>query len=146
MKPAPVVLRRLLTALLVVLTPLAGLDLCTAGALAGRADLMCGMERSARPCATPPACPHCTPVPRVPTPPSPASHGPTCCDLQPQASSVGEVPALLTPAVTAHPAVAVADLVGDPPALPAVRVEPPDGRAPPGEFPPPLSPRAPPLG
>jgi hypothetical protein len=151
MKPTSALLRRFLTAALVILPPLAGTDLCTIGALTGRTDLMCGMERAlARPAAAAPAaCPHCASAGPAPaTGPAPASNGgPTCCDLRPQAATAGEAPALSAPAPLAHPAVTAPDfafVIPPAPAVPCVVAD--AGRAPPGDPPPPPSPRAPPLG
>jgi hypothetical protein len=157
MKPASAILRRVLTTALAILPPLAGMDLCTVGAVTGRADLMCGMERTASVCqvkTAPRACPYCAPAEprptlRVGTPapaPAPApSRGPTCCDLRPQAAGTGEAPALGVPSIVAHPAAAAASVSGIAPPPSAVPVVSDAGRAPPGDRPPPLSPRAPPL-
>jgi hypothetical protein len=144
------ILRRLLAGALLIVPPLAGTDLCTLGALTGRADLMCGMERTATACPArpvPPACPHCAPAAAAPaSAPAPASHGPTCCDLRPQAAGTGEAPTLTAPLPTAHLAVVAPDPAGIPPAPAIAGIEPDVGHAPPGESPPPLSARAPPLG
>lgn len=151
MKPTPGILRRVLTAVLAILPPLAGMDLCTAGAFAGRADLMCGMERTATAChaeAAPPACAHCVPAAPAPEPaPEPVTdRGPTCCDLRPQAAGAGEAPALPVPLAASHPAVAAPSPAAPRPATPATCVVTDADLAPPGGSPPPLSPRAPPLG
>jgi hypothetical protein len=139
-------LRRILT-LLVGLAPLlAGADLCTLGAIAGRPDMACSMEAASRPVA--PAgvkhCPYCgtKDAPRE----SPRSQAPTCCDLRPQASGVAIAPLPGAPASHAHPAVAVAVAAPAAPVVSGFRPAPDVGRAPPGEPPAPLSPRAPPLG
>jgi hypothetical protein len=152
MPPTSATLRRLLTAALVILPPLAGTDLCTVGALTGRAELMCGMERTATACPARPvllACPHCAPAGAAPASapaPAPASHGPTCCDLRPQAAGPGEAPTLAAPLTAVHLAVAAPDPAGIPPAPAVACVEPGAGRAPPGRSALPLSARAPPLG
>jgi hypothetical protein len=146
MNRATDVLRRALSVILVLTPLLAGADLCTIGALTGRADLACAMESGGPACraATAPApkCSHCAPATPVKETPRPA--GPTCCDLRPEAEAAAGQPVLVLPLPVAHPAVA-------PVAMPPVVVAPPfgiasdDDRAPPADLPPPVSPRAPPL-
>jgi hypothetical protein len=141
-------LRRALSVVLALAPLLAGADLCTLGALTGRADLACAMESGGPACgvATAPAskCPYCasaTPVKKTPRP-----DGPTCCGLRPEADGAAGQPVLVMPPPAAHPA--SSSIV----VTPAVVVASPlgiaqdDDRAPPADLPPPLSPRAPPLG
>jgi hypothetical protein len=141
-------LRRALTVLLAVTPLLASTDLCTVGALTGRAELACAMASGATACrvATAPApkCSHCAPA--APARETPPSHGPTCCDLRPQAEAVAGQPALTAPPPAAHPAVASAVAAPGVATASAVRAAPADGRAPPGDVPVLRSPRAPPLG
>lgn len=147
MRPSRI-LRRVLTALLAVTPLLASADLCTVGALTGRAGLTCGMESGAPGCRVAPApaprCPHCAAA--VPLPEVPRSHGPTCCDLRPQAADVAGPPVLTAPSPLQHPVVALAPVAPVVVMLSAVCVAADDGRAPPGDVPVLRAPRAPPLG
>lgn len=139
-------LRRALTVILAVSPLVAGADLCTVAALTGRAELACVLESGGAACGRAPApqCPRCAPAaPRRATPPS---HGPTCCELRPQASAVAGQPVLEWPAPTAHPAMAPAGVAPGVVTVPLARVAPDDDRAPPGGVPLLRSPRAPPLG
>lgn len=140
-------LRRGFTALLVVSPLLSGADACTARALAGGDALAC-MERvavagSCRPAAGEQACAHCVPGESAPTP---QPQGPTCCDLKPTAPSAGEQPALAAPGPAVHPVSGVSLAVVAPVATWRGRATLEDEGPPPGESPPPLSPRAPPRG
>jgi hypothetical protein len=140
-------LRRALSVTLTLTPLLAGADLCTIGALTGRADLACAMESGGPACrvATAPApkCSHCAPA--TPVKETPRPHGPTCCDLRPEAEGAAGQPGPVLPLPVAHPASASIAVA------PVVVVASPfgfasdDGRAPPADLPPPLSPRAPPL-
>jgi hypothetical protein len=142
------ILRRALTVLLAVTPLLASADLCTVGALTGRAGLACAMESGGPVCRmanTPaPKCSHCAPV--APERETPRSHGPTCCEMRPQAETVAGQPALAVPQPMAHPALPAAVAAPGVFTASAVRVALDDGRAPPGAPPALLSPRAPPLG
>lgn len=148
MQPTSDLLRRSLAVLLTVTPLLASADLCMVGALTGRADLMCGMERTATAChaeAAPPPCARCVSTEPAPAPEPAPSQGPTCCDLRPQAEGSGGQPALFPPLPIAHPAAAsvvVAPVV----VASAFGIASGADRAPPADLPPPLSPRAPPLG
>jgi len=141
-------LRHALSVVLAVTPLLAGADLCTIGALTGRADLACAMESGGPVCgmasALAPKCSHCAPA--TPVRETPRSHGPTCCDLRPQAAAVAGQPVLAAPLPIAHPAVASAVVVPGVVTASAVRVASDAGRAPPGDVPVLRSPRAPPLG
>ena len=140
-------LRRTLGVILALTPLLAGADLCTLGALTGRADLACAMESGGPVCgaATAPAprCPYCAPA--APAKKTPRPDGPTCCDLRPEADGAAGQPVLVMPPPVAHPAsapvvespVVVASLFG---------LAPDDDPGPPADLPPPVSPRAPPLG
>ncbi len=145
MRPPAFLLRRALTAILAVSPLVASADLCTVGALTGRAELACSMEPGAPACRVAPApkCSHCAPA--APARETARSHGPTCCDLRPQAAAVAGQPMLAAPLPIAHPAVVSAVVAPGVVTASAVRVAPDDGRAPPGDVPAPLSPRAPPL-
>jgi hypothetical protein len=144
-RPASI-LRRVLAALLTVTPLLAGADLCTLGAIAGRADLACAMESGANACrvtaAPAPGCAHCTPATPAKTPPR--HHGPTCCDLRPEADGAVAQLALSAPAPTQPLAVIPCFAVAARMSASVTVVTPDDGRAPPGALPPLLSPRAPP--
>jgi hypothetical protein len=127
---------------------LAGADLCTIGAVTGRTGLACAMESGGPACTATsvpaPKCSHC--VPSAPVKETPRPHGPTCCDLRPQAADVAGQPVLVAPLPAAHPALASAVVAPGVGSARAVRVAPDDGRAPPGGAPVLRSPRAPPLG
>jgi hypothetical protein len=147
MRPPTFLLSRALSVILAVSPLLATADLCTIGALPGRADLACAMESGGPACrvATAPApkCSHCAPA--TPVKETPRPHGPTCCDLRPEAEVAAGQPAPVPPLPVSHPASAA---VGADPVLavvPAIAIGPDDDRAPPADLPPPLSPRAPPL-
>lgn len=148
MRPPARLLRRVLTVILAVSPLLAGADLCTLGALTGRAELACAMESGGPACRTvsapAPKCPRCAPA--TPVRETPRSHGPTCCELRPQAAAVAGQPVLPVPLPTAHPVVAAVVVAPGVLQARAVRVAPDDGRAPPGDVPVLRSPRAPPLG
>jgi len=141
-------LRHALSVVLAVTPLLAGADLCTIGALTGRADLACAMESGGPACrvaaAPAPKCSHCAPA--APVRETPRPHGPTCCDLRPEAEGAAGQPVLVLPLPAAHPS--SPSIV----VTPVVVVASPygiahdDGRAPPADLPPPVSPRAPPLG
>jgi hypothetical protein len=139
-------LRRALSVLLALAPLLAGADLCTIGALTGRADLACAMENGGPACgvAPAPACSHCAPA--APVRETPRSHGPTCCELRPQAETVSVQPGLAAPPPLAQFAVASAVVAPGVATARAACVAPDDGRAPPGDVPALRSPRAPPLG
>jgi len=141
-------LRRALTVLLAVSPLVAGADLCTVGAITGHAELACAMESGGPVCGMAPApapkCSHCAPA--APVRETPRSHGPTCCDLRPEAEGAAGQPVLVLPLPVAHPAsasVAAAPVVV---VAQAFAIGPEDDRAPPADLPPPVSPRAPPLG
>jgi hypothetical protein len=140
-------LRRALGVMLALTPLLAGADLCTVGALTGRADLACAMESGAPACrmaaAPAPGCPHCAPA--APVKGTPRRHGPTCCDLRPEAEGVAGQPVLVTPLPVVHPAASFAEAPVVVAASP-FGIAPDDDRAPPADLPPPHSPRAPPLG
>ena len=140
-------LRRSLGVILAFTPLLAGADLCTIGAVTGRAGMACAMEGAAyASCAAPaPAqrCSHCAPAP--PAKGTPRSHGPTCCELRPQAETVSGQPVLAAPLPIAQLAVASAVVTPGVATARAVPVAPDDGRAPPGDVPVPRSPRGPPL-
>lgn len=153
-RPATLI-RRVVTVLLAVTPLLPGADLCTVGALTGRAGLACGMESGASVCRVAPGpavpagtpiarCSHCAPA--VPVREVPRSHGPTCCDLRPQAADVPGQPVLTAPSPVLHPMVALALAAPVVVTASAVSVTPDDGRAPPGDVPVLRTPRAPPLG
>lgn len=148
MRPPAFLLRRALTVFLTVSPLLASADLCTVGALTGRKELACAMESGGPACgvaAAPTAkCSQCEPS--APVRETPRSHGPTCCELRPQAAAVAGQPALAVPQPAAHPAVVAAVMGYDLITASAVRVAPDAGRAPPGGVTPVRSPRAPPLG
>jgi hypothetical protein len=148
MRPPASILRRALTVILAVSPLVASTDLCTVGALTGRAELACAMESGGPACgvtaAPAPKCSHCAPA--TPARETPRSHGPTCCDLRPQAAAVAGQPMLAVPLPTAHPAVAPAAVAPDVVTASAVRVAPDVGRAPPRDVAVVRSPRAPPLG
>jgi hypothetical protein len=148
MKRPATLLRRVLTVLLAVTPLLASADLCTLGALTGRAGLGCGMESGAPGCRvapeTAPKCPHCAPT--TPVREVPRSHGPTCCDLRPQAADVAGQPVLTAPSALQSPVVARAAAAPVVLTVSVACVTPDDGRAPPGDVPVLRSPRAPPLG
>jgi hypothetical protein len=138
-------LRRALTVILAITPLLASADLCTVGALTGRAGMACPMESAGRVASAPAsACPHCTPGAPMRAPARPP--GPSCCDLRPQAAGAAATLLLAAPQAGDHQAVAPAAV--DPAAAPvfALRSESDDGRAPPGPAPLLHSPRAPPLG
>ena len=141
-------LRRALTALLAVAPLLTGADLCTIGAVTGRTALACGMESGATAAvaaAAASACgSHC--AAGAPARETPRPHGPTCCDLRPQADGAAGAPSLVAPEASGHPAmapIAPAPVVG-PQAW--SRVAPDAGRAPPSAPASLRAPRAPPLG
>jgi hypothetical protein len=140
-------LRRALGVVLALAPLLAGADLCTIGALTGRVDLACAMESGGPACrvaaAAVPRCPHCAPA--APAKQMPRPHGPTCCDVRPEAEGAAGQPVLVLPLPVAHSApvsIAVAPVVVASPFGGASD----DDRAPPADLPPPVSPRAPPLG
>lgn len=141
------VLRRVLTVILALSPLIASADLCTVGALAGRTGLACAMESGGPDCrsATAPAprCPRCAPA--APARETPRAHGPTCCELRPQAAAVAGQPVLAEPLPTAHPAVVSAVVAPGVATAPSVLLARDDGRAPPGDVPVLRSPRAPPL-
>jgi hypothetical protein len=148
MNRATDLLRRALIVILALTPLLAGADLCTIGALTGRADLACAMELGADACrvATAPApkCSHCAPA--APVKETQRPHGLTCCDLRPEAEGAAGQPVLAVPLPVARPASAS---IAVPPVVVVaspIGIAPDDGRAPPVDLPPPLSPRAPPLG
>jgi hypothetical protein len=149
MNRPPAFLRRVLTVLLAVTPLLAGADLCTVGALTGRASLACAMEGAAvAPCAASasapaPRCSHCAPAAPAKAPSRP--HGPTCCDLRPQAADAAGTSSLAAPSTAQHAAVAPVPVVPVTFTVSAVRVAPDDGRAPPGHVALDRAPRAPPL-
>ena len=146
MKPATGFLRHALSVILALTPLLASADLCTVGALTGRADMACAMEGAASACCAAPAvdaaCSQCAPA--TPVRETPRPRGPTCCDLQPQAEGATAQPVLVLPLPVVHAAasVVVAPVVVSSP----FGVASDDGRAPPADLPPQLSPRAPPLG
>ncbi len=147
MNPPATLFRRVLSVLLALTPLLATADLCTIGALTGRADLACAMESGGPACrvATAPApkCSHCAPA--TPVKETPRPRGTTCCDLRPEAEVAAGQPALALPLPVAHPA---SPAVGVTPVVvvaSAFAMGPDDDRAPPADLPPPLSPRAPPL-
>ena len=148
MRPPASILRRALTVMLAVSPLVASTDLCTVGALTGRAELACAMESGGPACgvATAPApkCSHCARA--TPVRETPRSHGPTCCEMRPQAAAVAGQPVLAVPLPIAHPVVAPAVVALGVVTASAVRVAHDDGRAPPGDVPLLRSPRAPPLG
>jgi hypothetical protein len=146
MRPPASILRRVLTVILAVSPLVASADLCTVGALTGRAELACAIESGGPACAvaTAPRCSQCAPA--APARETPRSHGPTCCELRPQAAAVAGQPVLAVPLPLAHPAVAPAVVPTGVVTASAVRVAPDVGRAPPGDVPLLRSPRAPPLG
>ena len=141
------ILRRVLTVLVAVTPLLASADVCTIGAVTGRASLSCPMDAGAPACHVAPRpapkCSHCAPAAPVRETPRPS--GATCCDVRPQAAAAAEQPVLGAPAPSAHPAwtsdVAVPVVV----AVSRLPVLSDDGRAPPADLPPLLFPRAPPL-
>jgi len=139
--------RRVLTVLLAVTPLLASADLCTVGALTGRADLSCAMESGAPACRVAPApapkCSHCTPA--APAKETPRSQGPTCCDLRPLADGASGQAALTAPSPVLHPVATLAPAAPVISPTSALAEAGDDGRAPPGEVPALLSPRAPPL-
>ena len=140
-------MRHALTLLLAVSPLVANADLCTIGALTGRAELACAMESGGPVCRAStvpaPSCSHCAPA--GPERETPRSHGPTCCEWRPQAEAVSGQPVLIAPPI-AHAAVIPAVVAPDVVRASAVRVAPDDDRAPPGDVPVLRSPRAPPLG
>jgi hypothetical protein len=148
MRPPVSIFRRALTLILAVSPLVASADLCTIGALTGRAELACAMESGGPACAVAPApapkCARCEPA--APACEAPRSHGPTCCELRPQAAAVAGQPVLAVPLPTAHPAAAATVAVPGVSAMRAVRIVLDDGRAPPGDVSVLRSPRAPPLG
>ena len=148
MKRTACLLRRALTLILAVGPLVASTDLCTIGALTGRAGLACAMESGAHACRVAPApaprCSHCAPA--APARETPRSHGPTCCELRPQAEAEAGQSGLAVPLPIAHPALASAVAAPVVVTASAVRIAPDDGRAPPGDVAAPRSPRAPPLG
>jgi hypothetical protein len=148
MNRPPAFLRRVLTVLLAVTPLLAGADLCTVGALTGRAALACAMEGAAvAPCAAAsapaPRCSHCAPA--APAKQAARPHGPTCCDLRPQAADAAGTPALAAPSAARQPAVAPVVVVPAVAGASAVLVASDEGRAPPGHVALHRAPRAPPL-
>jgi hypothetical protein len=148
MRPPAFLLRRALTVFLAVSPLLASADLCTIGALTGRAELACAMESGGPACgmasAPTPKCSQCEPA--APTRETPRSQGPTCCELRPQAAAVAGQPVLAVPQPTVHPAVVAAVMASDVVTASAVRVAPDVGRTPARDVPLLRSPRAPPLG
>jgi hypothetical protein len=140
-------LRRALGVILAFTPLLAGADLCTIGAVTGRAGLACAMEGAAYASCAAPAptqrCSHCAPA--APVKGMPRSHGPTCCDLRPEAEGVAGQPVLTVPLPVAHPALVAAVVAPGIVIAPTVPVAPDDGRAPPGDVPVLTSPRGPPL-
>jgi len=148
MKPATAHLRRALSVVLALTPLLAGADLCTVGALTGRSDLACGMERAvAAPAverAATPACPYCHPA--AAPQPTRLPRGTTCCDLRPAAAAAATPPELSAPVTPAPAAVAGIAAAPEPPADASSRVARDAGRAPPGAPPSLHSSRAPPLG
>ncbi len=147
MNRATAFLRRALGVILAITPLLAGADLCTVGALTGRADLACAMESGGPACRTvvaaTPKCSRCAPA--APVPETPRSQGPTCCDLRPQGTAVAGQPVLDASSSAAVAVVSPLLPVSDPAASSSVRPDPDDGRAPPGGPPDRISPRAPPL-
>jgi hypothetical protein len=148
MRPPANLLRRALTVLLAVSPLVASTDLCTVGALTGRAELACAMESGGPACgvaaAPAPKCSHCAPA--TPVRETPRAHGPTCCEMRPQAAAVAGQPVLAAPLPITHLAVAPAVPARGVVTASAVRVAPDVGRAPPGDVPVLRAPRAPPLG
>jgi hypothetical protein len=148
MRPPVSIFRQALAVILVISPLVASTDLCTLGALTGRAELACAMESGGPDCrlASRPApkCSHCAPA--TPGRETPRPHGPTCCELRPQAENTAGRPSLTAPPLIANPAVTLA--VVDPVVLPVAPacVASDDGGAPPGGAPVLRSPRAPPLG
>jgi hypothetical protein len=145
-RPATI-LRRALSVFLALAPLIAGADLCTIGALTGRADLACAMESGGPACRTMtvpvPKCSHCAPA--TPVKETQRPRGMTCCDLRPEADGAAGQPVLVQPSPVAHPA---SPSAGATPVLvvaSAFAIGPDDDRAPPAGPPPPLSPRAPPL-
>jgi hypothetical protein len=140
-------LRRALSVILALTPLLASADLCTIGALTGRADLACAMESGGPVCraatAPAPSCSHCAPA--APAKETPRSHGPTCCDLRPEAEGAAGQPSLVPPLPVAHPASASIAVTPVIVVSSAFAIGPDDDRAPPADLPPSLSPRAPPL-
>jgi hypothetical protein len=141
------IIRRALTVLLALSPLVAGADLCTVGALTGRAELACAMESGGRVCgvapSAAPSCSHCAPA--APVRETPRSHGPTCCELRPQAETVSVQPALTASPSIAHLAVASAVVTPGVATARPFRVAQDDGRAPPGDVPALRAPRGPPL-
>jgi hypothetical protein len=139
--------RRALTLLLAVSPLVASADLCTIGALTGRAELACAMESGGPVCrvttAPAPKCSHCAPA--VPERETPRSPGPTCCEWRPQAETASGQPSLTAPPVSYSAVIQAVVVPGVATASPAP-VAADDGRAPPGDVPLLRSPRAPPLG
>ena len=148
MRPPADLLRRILILLLAVSPLVASADLCTVGAVTGRAELACAMESGGpdrRVAAAPaPNCSHCPPV--TPVCETPRSHGPTCCEMRSQAAAVAGQPVLAVPLPITHPALASAVVVPAVATARSVRVAPDVGHAPPGDVPVHRAPRAPPLG
>lgn len=140
-------LRRALSVMLALTPLLAGADLCTVGALTGRVDLACAMESGAPGCraATTPApkCSHCAPA--APVRETPRSHGPTCCDLRPEAEGTAAQPVLVMPLPVSHPASSPIAMIPAVVVASPFGIVPDDDRSPPADLPPPHSPRAPPL-
>jgi len=148
MRPLAAILRRALTVMLAVSPLVASTDLCTVGALTGRAELACAMESGGPACgvaaAPAPKCSHCAPA--APVRETPRSHGPTCCEMRPQAAAVAGQPVLALPLPITHPAVAAAVVAPGVVTVSAARVAPDAGRAPPRDVRVLRAPRAPPLG
>jgi len=140
-------LRRTLSVMLALTPLLAGADLCTIGAVTGRADLACAMDSGAPACrvasAPAPKCSHCAPA--APVKQAPHRQGPTCCDLRPEAAGTTTQPVLDLPLPVSHQAAAFVAVTPVLVASPFVDVA-DDDRAPPGATPLLRSPRAPPLG
>jgi hypothetical protein len=147
MRPPTFLLSRALTVILAVSPLLATADLCTIGALSGRADLACAMESGGPACravtAPAPKCSHCAPA--TPVQETPRPRGTTCCDLRPEAEVAAGQPAPVSPLPVAHPASTVVGAIPVVDVVSALAIGPEDDRAPPADLPPPLSPRAPPL-
>ncbi len=141
-------LRRALTFALALAPLVAQADACTVGAVAGRPDMACGMERMQPVVASAAeSCPYCHAGSAAkPAPVRPRPEHLTCCDLKPEATADAGIALPGFPAGFEHPA--VAPIVSAPEAAVATRIAPvPDvGRAPPGGFSTLLPSRAPPLG
>jgi hypothetical protein len=142
-------LRRILTCVLALAPFVAQADVCTVGAVVGRPDVGCSMERP-RPVVAQAteSCPYCHPASAAkPAPERPRPAGPTCCDGKPDATVTVAVELPGIPAGFEHPALApVAPAPEMPVAIAMDRFDADVGRAPPGPSAPPPPSRAPPLG